>query len=138
MRIVYDIHTPMTVSGGGKAYSNRPGIMGFGHLQLDLMLTEDCADNHPDLPPAMFGEEETIHIQGDSKYIKRMFQDALEVIEHAEKYSLDKFGELRPTGCPDGCADIDQFHGNHEITCPRHTNYEYFQKERENAGNNSQ
>lgn len=131
MRIIHDVTTPMSASGGGKPYSVGPGKQGYYSMQVDLLLCEDCASNHPDLPEGMFGGDEAIYIEGDSKYIIKMLEDALAVLRLTEKYHRERLGEMRSTNCPDGCADIDKFNGIHEITCPKHVNYEHFRVERE-------
>lgn len=132
MRIVHDITMPMQVGGGGHPYSNGPGKQGFSSSQVSLVLCESPAANHPELPPQMFSDDsgaEVIHIEGDSKYIIPMLEQALEMLKSIDSIGRDRLGEQRPTNCPDGCADIDKFNGCHEITCPRHVNYEHFKKQ---------
>lgn len=131
MRIIHDVTTPMSVSGGGKAYSVGPGKQGYSSMQVYLLMCEDCAANHPELPEGMFGEDEAIYIEGDSKYIIKMLEDALSVLRYSEDYHRERLGEVRSTNCPDGCEGIDKFNGIHEITCQRHVNYEHFRAERE-------
>jgi hypothetical protein len=128
MRIVHEIDTPMQVGGGGEPYVNGPGKQGFSGCQMDLVLCESPAANHPELPKEMFGDHEVIHIEGNSKYIRKMLKDALVVVKLAEESSQKQLGKLRSTNCPDGCADIAKYNGTHEITCPRHVNYKLFNK----------
>ncbi len=130
MRIIYDINCPMIVSGGGRPYGNAPGIQGFNHAQVNLLICEDLAVNHPELPPEIFTSKNAIYIEGDSTHITKALEDALNVLYGLQECMRDKMGESRPTNCPDGCSDIEKSNGNHEITCPRHPNYEHFWKSR--------
>lgn len=133
MRIVYDICTPMVVSGGGRPYNNEPGKQGFSSIQADLLITEDCAVNHPELPKGMFHDDTAIYIEGDSKYIIPALEKALSIMKHLEERALDQLGPQRSTNCPDGCDGIEKSNGNHAITCPKHPNFEHFQKEGEGS-----
>lgn len=125
MRIVYDIETPMQVGGGGTSYGNGPGRQGYNGTRLDLIITTDCAANHPDLPARMFeGEDNTIYIEGHSKYIIEMLEDLLRLVRDLDDWGREQYGDLRPTNCPDGCEGIEKFNGLHAVDCPRHPNYE--------------
>lgn len=129
MRIVHDVNTPMQVGGGGSAYSVGPGKQGFSSSQVEIVICESPAANHPDLPEQMFGDDEAIYIEGDTKYLIPMLEQALDMLRCVDRVSREKYGEIRSTNCPDGCADIGKFNGIHEITCPRHVNYEHFRNE---------
>jgi len=87
----------MQVSGGGHSYSNAPGKQGHSSTQIEILMCEDAAANHPDLPPQMFGDDEAIHIHGDSRYIIKMLEDALSVCRSVEDVSKERLGELRDT-----------------------------------------
>lgn len=133
MRIVHEITTPMQIGGGGKPYGNGPGKQGFVSGQVEMVICESPAANHPELPEGMFGGDEVIHIEGDTKYIIPMLKQFLGVLESLEEHWREKLGESRSTNCPDGCENIDQFNGTHEITCPRHVNYGKFSNEVSNG-----
>ncbi len=123
MRIVFEITAPWLASGGGKPYSNLPGKMGYGSMQVDLMISQDCAENHADL--GMFDDDPMpIYIEGDSKYIIPALEKALDCLKYCEVHMKDRLGEVRDTNCPDGCAGIEEFNGNHSVNCSRHPNYE--------------
>ena|SRR5438876_9719711 len=134
MRVIHDVRTPMCVSGGGHGFANDPGKQGYAGSQIEILMCEGAAANHPNLPPQMFGDNEVIHIHGNSKYIVKMLEDALNICRSLEAVSKERLGELRDTDCPNGCAGIDRFNGNHLITCPRHPNYEYFKQQRGESG----
>lgn len=131
MRIVFDITTPQQVSGGGRPYANLPGKQGFSSAQIEILICESPAANHPELTPGMFHEDyhPAIHIEGDSKYIKRALRDALSVIDAQEDYMEKTLGAVRNSGCPKNYKGIEENNGTHAITCKRHPNYQHFKKE---------
>ncbi len=129
MRIVHDIETPMQVSCGCRPYVNGPGKQGYGYMRVDVLIVTSPASNHPELPEGMWGSHEAIYIEGDSRYIIKALEDALAQLRMMDTSMKERLGEVRPTGCPDRCGEI--VNGMHEISCPKHPNFEYFRKERE-------
>lgn len=129
MRIVHDVDTPMRCGGGGTPYSCAPGFQGYNGLRMDLLACTDCAGNHPDLPQGMFGGEgEVLHIEGDSKYVRKILEDLLHIVEITEKHYLEHYGENRTMGCPN-CPDKGAGKYLHAADCPKHPNYEVLKVE---------
>jgi hypothetical protein len=99
MRIVHEITTPMQVACGSKPYSNAVGTIGYNGIQVELTICTDCAANHPDLPPQMFGEEwdqEIIEIEGNGEYILAALKQAVSLIELLQQTARERMGEKRP------------------------------------------
>ena len=91
MRIVHDIEGKTQVSFGGSLYSrplDKPEYPGYFKV-TGVIVVEDP-----------FGEEEVIHIEGNSKYIIEALEDALDqmksidqMYQEEEKLSREKQNE---------------------------------------------
>lgn len=100
MRIIFDVEAPQNVSIGTNTYITYPGLTGYNGLSVDLMFCESPAENHPELPREMFGEEAPIYIEGNILYIEKMLSDALTTLRSLKQMQMKRMGALRRMKCP--------------------------------------
>ncbi len=117
MRIIHDVEAPMSVCGSGHAYRNVRGWCGQKDMQVSVEAFTDCASNHPDLPQQIFGDDEAIRIEGNSKYILQMLKSMVSCLEGTIALGKKECGPKRKTDCPNCTRYEDYPNGTHTEDC---------------------
>lgn len=118
MRIIHDIETPTQVAGGADPYLNVRGWQGYNGARCEILITEDCAENNPKLPAAMFDGEEPIFIEGNSRYVIEALEKALSLLKSTVKLHQADLGPKRRTNCPNCKLDAPYTNATHKEDCP--------------------
>jgi hypothetical protein len=117
MRMIHDVEAPMTVCGSGHPYRNVRSWCGQQDMQVSVEAFTDCASNHPEIPSSMFGDDEAIRIEGNSKYILQMLKSMVSCLEGLIEVSEKVNGPKRKTDCPNCKRHEDYPNGTHTEDC---------------------